>query len=87
MVSRKSKTVKPPKVEELWKKEICDDCGHGKWNNAFWNLDIADRRPITIRCPFYKDGKYGIIRGSQACSNFIKKTCDSYVYNNSEEKI
>lgn len=54
------------------KKEICDDCKYATWNTDFFNLDL-EGKPITLRCPYYEDGKFGIIRGSQACKRFIKK--------------
>ena len=79
-MTRKKVIYQAPKKNESWKNEVCDDCGHGKWNNIFWNLDFIEHKPITLRCPFYKEGKVGIIRGTQACCNFFKKTCEAYLY-------
>lgn len=79
-MAKKKVTYQPPKKDESWKNEVCDDCGHGKWNNIEWNLDIIEHKPITLRCPFYKDSKVGIIRGTQACRNFCNKTSESYLY-------
>lgn len=54
------------------KTEVCDNCAHGKWNTNFFNLDL-NGKPITLRCPYYEDGKYGILRGTAACEKFLKK--------------
>jgi hypothetical protein len=78
-MQRRKVTYQAQKKNEVWRAEVCDDCGHGKWNNKFWNLDFINK-PITLRCPFYKDGEIGIIRGTQACCHFFKKTNDAYLY-------
>lgn len=58
---------------ENWRNRVCDDCAFGTWNTwTDWNRD-PQGRPITLRCPHYKDGKYGIVRGSQACYRFVEK--------------
>lgn len=51
---------------------ICDECAHGNWNDQPWNR-TPEGDPITIRCPFYRDGQYGIVRGTIACNNFKNK--------------
>ncbi|MBR1525079.1 MAG: hypothetical protein IJ640_00265 [Prevotella sp.] len=50
----------------------CDDCAFGKWQTQHWNRDI-EGRPITLRCPHYKDGQEGIIRGTAACRKFAER--------------
>lgn len=78
-MAKKKYTQQTKKIEE-WKNEVCDNCGLGKWANIQWNTD-AEGRPITIRCQYYENGKFGLVRGTQACCHFIKKTCESYLYN------
>ena len=58
-----------------WMNEICDTCINGKWNCIEWNFDYLGR-PITLRCKNYKDGKVGIIRGSQACQYYAYRGHD-----------
>jgi len=53
-------------------KRICDDCAHGIWNTEFCNLDLHGK-PITLRCPLYKEGNVGIIRGTKACDKYQSK--------------
>ncbi len=53
-------------------KGKCCECQYATWQDVHWNRDIYGV-PITVRCPFYEDGKYGIIRDTPACSKFIKK--------------
>jgi hypothetical protein len=79
-VARKSTVYKAPARIESWKNEVCDDCGNGKWNNIYWNLDFIEHKPITLRCPFFRNGEVGIIRGTKACYHFCKKTQDVYMY-------
>ena len=47
-------------------QHVCDDCVHSTWSDIEWNRDLSGL-PLTLRCPFYKNGAVGIIRGSKAC--------------------
>lgn len=53
--------------------EICDNCSNGTWADYEGNRRISDGHPLTIRCPYYEDGKYGLNMGTPACKNFKKK--------------
>ncbi len=73
MAKRVKAIVKKEVETDLWRHEICDNCAFGTWNTwTEWNRDYLGR-PITLRCPHYKEGKFGIVRGSQACYRFAPK--------------
>lgn len=53
-------------------EHICDDCACGRWQTQQWNR-TPEGLPITLRCPHYKEGKAGILRGTPACNKFEPK--------------
>ncbi|MBQ9340018.1 MAG: hypothetical protein IJS13_06775 [Paludibacteraceae bacterium] len=67
-----NKSVAARKEREPWLDAICDDCQHGTWNDVFWNRD-PQGKPLTLRCPYYENGKYGILRGTKACSKYAER--------------
>ena len=73
MGARRTNIVPRKEEREDWRHRVCDDCAFGTWNTwTEWNFDHQGR-PITLRCPHYKDGKYGIVRGTPACNKFADK--------------
>lgn len=73
MSAKRANIVAKRDVCEDWRKRICDDCEFGTWNTwTEWNFD-PDGKPITLRCPHYKKGQFGILRGSPACHLFAER--------------
>jgi len=57
-----------------WKHEVCDTCKFKTWVTwKEWNFTIQDHLPITLRCPYYKEGQVGIVRGTPACWRYKKE--------------
>jgi hypothetical protein len=73
---KKTKTVLPT-PKKPWIGEVCDTCEFRTWVTwKDWNFTIGTHLPITLRCPHYKEGKVGIVRGTEACHKYKKRLTD-----------
>lgn len=68
MATRK-KTANPAKEPE-YKNEICNNCDLAIWvTHLHQHLDHAGK-PICLTCPHEK---HFIVRGTKACSHFVRR--------------